>query len=561
MADVERLYVSVGAKTENLKSGLDKSRQQLAKFAGAVGAAFGTREIARFAGEAIKLSGIAEGVAGAFERLGKPGLLDELVRATKGTVSQLELMQQAVKANNFKIPLDVLAKGLEFATRRAKETGEEVDYLVRSFVTGIGRKSALVMDNLGISATELQAEVKRVGDFATAVGNIMTREMASSGKSVDTVADKTARLNATFRNTKVAIGGIVTEAIHLKDSLDKVNTVLGSINTILANDEGGGLNLNLRGFRNRVVEANKAVIIARTALLAYEAVADRVNKKAAEIRRGQADQTGQVLPHETPIPTLNAGGLSTMGALPEMREVTINKLKDKLKELNEQIAQTNILDKQAIIILQNKAATIESQIEKIKGLALSTAKLATTGENLLKPMTALPGSFTAITAAIVPLGNALKENSSSWASFKDIAEETIPITEAIQSAFVSMADSISSGLANMITGDTGIEGFFTNILKMVADFAVTFGRLLTAIGIGLSLFSGAGAPFIAAGIILQTVGKIGGNIISQNAGGGGGGMNTGGVRQNINVSGQFRVAGRDLVTVLNRGNESMNATT
>ena len=78
------------------------------------------------------------------------------------------MIKQAVRASNFKVPLNQLATFFEFATKRAAQTGESVDYLVNSIIDGIGRKSTLVMDNLGISATELQAEIKKVGDFGQA---------------------------------------------------------------------------------------------------------------------------------------------------------------------------------------------------------------------------------------------------------------------------------------------------------------------------------------------------------------------------------------------------------
>ena len=75
------------------------------------------------------------------------------------TVSDLQLMQTAVKAANFKLPLDQLAKYLKFAQQRAIETGESIDNLVESIVLGISRKSIPIIDNLGISAQQVQEEV------------------------------------------------------------------------------------------------------------------------------------------------------------------------------------------------------------------------------------------------------------------------------------------------------------------------------------------------------------------------------------------------------------------
>ena len=111
-------------------------------------------------------------------------------------------MQASVRAANFKVPLEQLATFFEFATNRAIETGESVDFLVNSIIDGIGRKSTLVMDNLGISATELQEEIRKVGDFGQAAANIISREMGKAGVVLDTTAVKAAQLKARFEDIK-----------------------------------------------------------------------------------------------------------------------------------------------------------------------------------------------------------------------------------------------------------------------------------------------------------------------------------------------------------------------
>ncbi|GAG40471.1 unnamed protein product, partial [marine sediment metagenome] len=99
------------------------------------------------------------------------------------------------------------------ATSRAIQTGESVDYLVNSIIDGIGRKSTLVMDNLGISATELQEEIKLTGDFGKAAANIIEREMGKVGEVMDTTTIKIARLNTAFENTKEKVGKGLVNAL------------------------------------------------------------------------------------------------------------------------------------------------------------------------------------------------------------------------------------------------------------------------------------------------------------------------------------------------------------
>lgn len=189
-----------GGKVENI---FNKS---MLAVGGAIAAAFSVQAIVSFGQEAVKLAAKAEGVEAAFERLNKPTLLDNLREATRGTVSDVELMRQAVRAENFKVPLDQLATFFEFATKRAAQTGESVDYLVNSIIDGIGRKSTLVMDNLGISAATLQEEIKKTGDFGKAAGNIIAEELGKAGDVATTSAQKIDRITAAYSNLQTELG-------------------------------------------------------------------------------------------------------------------------------------------------------------------------------------------------------------------------------------------------------------------------------------------------------------------------------------------------------------------
>lgn len=193
----------LGASQQGIAGRLNKTFGQLGT---TIIAAFTVKKAIEFGKEVFMLAAKAEGVKRAFDKLNEPNLLKNLREATRGTVSDIELMQRAVRADKFKIPLNQLATFFKFATNRANETGESVDYLVQSIVDGIGRKSSLVLDNLGISAAEIQKEFKRTGDFTKAAANIIQRELDKSGDVIETQAEKVARLNAEWENLKLTIG-------------------------------------------------------------------------------------------------------------------------------------------------------------------------------------------------------------------------------------------------------------------------------------------------------------------------------------------------------------------
>lgn len=228
MGILSEMWVVFGAKTDKLKAGTKEAEQTLGKFGqsvnkigGMIAAAFAVEKIASFAWEATKLAGEMQGVKYAFDQLNKPGLLQNLRNATQGTVSDLELMKSAIQANNFQIPLEQLGSLLKFAHLRAQQTGQSVDYLVQSIVMGIGRKSPLILDNLGISAVALRekfkgiaAEEQTVSDIAHAVGEIAEEAMAKSGAAIETTSTKIQRMNASWQNMKITLGEMFTPVVE-----------------------------------------------------------------------------------------------------------------------------------------------------------------------------------------------------------------------------------------------------------------------------------------------------------------------------------------------------------
>ena len=153
-------------------------------------------EIADTIQQSIELAKSGEGVRLAFERLNQPGLLANLKEATHGTVSELELMKAAVKFDDFKLPVEQLGTLLAFAQKKAKDTGQSVDYMVDSIVTGLGRKSLMILDNLGLSAAQIKERMAETGDMTTAVASIIKEQMSEAGEYVETAADRAARAAA-----------------------------------------------------------------------------------------------------------------------------------------------------------------------------------------------------------------------------------------------------------------------------------------------------------------------------------------------------------------------------
>ncbi|MFR6323882.1 MAG: 2-oxoacid:ferredoxin oxidoreductase subunit delta [Segatella copri] len=184
--------------------------------------------IAELVNGGLEMAEQADGVTKAFNDLNQEGLLDNLRKATKGTVNDVQLMTAAVKANDFRIPLEDLGKYLEFAQLKAQQTGQSVDYMTDSIVTGLGRKSPLILDNLGISAAEISEKTKETGDFMKAVAEIVDTQLAAAGETYISAADRAAQKTVELQNAQKALGD---EILPLKEQWDDAHADM-QLNTI-----------------------------------------------------------------------------------------------------------------------------------------------------------------------------------------------------------------------------------------------------------------------------------------------------------------------------------------
>nr|DAK59399.1 MAG TPA: tail tape measure protein [Caudoviricetes sp.] len=179
----------------------------------------------------MEMAAQADGVIKAFNAMDDPNLLDNLRKATKGTVNDVQLMTAAVQAKDFRIPLEDLGKYLQFAQLKAQQTGQSVDYMTDSIVTGLGRKSPMILDNLGISAAEISEKTKETGDFMQAVAKIVETQLAEAGDTYVSAADKAAQKTAEWENAQRRLG---EQLLPLTESYEDffAETKVGIINLI-----------------------------------------------------------------------------------------------------------------------------------------------------------------------------------------------------------------------------------------------------------------------------------------------------------------------------------------
>lgn len=220
--DLQKRLAAVNLRMEELRVSTSKLRQHLisdssinvmmgnlmAKFGALVGqiAQKSLGMLTDVIDKGVELAEAADGITHAFRRIGSEDYLQGLRQATKNTVDDVELMKATVKANDFRIPLEDLGKYLAFAQLKAQQTGQSLDYMVDSIVTGLGRQSPQILDNLGLSAAEIGEKTKKTGNFMKAVASIVEGQLAKAGETYVSAADRSVQRTVALTNAQKKLG-------------------------------------------------------------------------------------------------------------------------------------------------------------------------------------------------------------------------------------------------------------------------------------------------------------------------------------------------------------------
>lgn len=494
MGILGELWVKLGLKNEGLNKGIDQSKQKVNGFAqymgklgGIIAGAFSVQAVIQFANQTAELANKAKGVRAAFQKLGDGSLLNSLRRATQGTVDDLQLMQRAVQANNFKIPMDQLATYLQFATKRAQETGQSVDYLVDSIITGLGRQSLLILDNLGFSAAEIRDNMKDGASMAEAVGKIIQQQMPSATTEIDKAAVASERLAAAWTNFKLMIGETTSGPISWIK-----NQLAGVLEEQTAIQNSGNLNKWQKLFsRNFILRG----------IMRMAGTYDRAFAQDAE----DAELIG-------PVPNPNAATTNTettavkglvaqleeeIKKKEEIRNLSANE--DEIRQLNDEIAAM----KERLRILQMTSEeykkyqeSLDKSLKKVDGVfdvpkikANTNAGLEilnqgveawkANNEKAVANQAAALEAITMMNEAInVGISNSLNELANAIAGV-----DGANIGSVVKALLSPLADAcISAGLL-VITSGKAIEAFKASLLSLNGVAAIAAGAALVAIGV------------------------------------------------------------------------------
>ena len=298
LADAQRRVTGESKKQAKAGGILDTGHKRLAKTNGLLANSFATlrskmllfsfamsmggRQLIQFTKQAAKV----ESMGRAFKTLSGGAesgsvAIEKLKFATDGTMNEFDLFQQANNAMILGVSKnsDEMAEMFDIAQRLGRALGRDTASSVESLITGIGRQSRLMLDNIGIivkAEEAYDAYAKKLGISADKLTDAQKKQafleatMASAREKVATLGDETEssqdsfdRFTATIDDLAVALGtnlkGAFSGAMDAFSEFINVNKS-GDMQVALNTMSYEALSLQLIRFKNELenTEAIKA---------------------------------------------------------------------------------------------------------------------------------------------------------------------------------------------------------------------------------------------------------------------------------------------------------------
>jgi phage-related protein len=200
--------------------------------------------ITKLAIDAAPLEGIEqafEGVASTFEG-GSETMLKALQEGSDGMITNRDLMLQFNKSaqlvsNNF---AQRLPDAMDMLGKVAGSTGEDLDFLLNSYTTGVARLSPMILDNLGIQV-DLTAAYE---DYAETLGinsdelSKNQQQVALNNQVLELLRENTAKIPDITDNATTSLAQMRAGTKNFRDELGK--RFLPGLKAVLAVMQGDG---------------------------------------------------------------------------------------------------------------------------------------------------------------------------------------------------------------------------------------------------------------------------------------------------------------------------------
>tara|TARA_R110000824_G_scaffold128155_2_gene288886 strand:- start:911 stop:3223 length:2313 start_codon:yes stop_codon:yes gene_type:complete len=184
----------------------------------------GIRQVGRLVSESAKVSAMETAFNTLAGSTGDSTLsMQKLEEATNGTMNQFNLFKQANNAMILGVAdnSDTMAEMFDIAQRLGRALGQDTASSVESLITGIGRQSRLMLDNIGI----IVDSEKAYKAYAEA-NSLVASELTDSQK-------KQAFLEATMKSAREKVATLGKENLTAKDKMNQLSTASSNLATTI----------------------------------------------------------------------------------------------------------------------------------------------------------------------------------------------------------------------------------------------------------------------------------------------------------------------------------------
>tara|TARA_R100000734_G_scaffold6268_2_gene5315 strand:+ start:632 stop:2584 length:1953 start_codon:yes stop_codon:yes gene_type:complete len=464
--------------------------------------------------------------------------LEKLREATNGTVTDMELMRQANNAMLLGVArsTDELAEMFDIAQRLGRALGKDATSSLESFVTGLGRQSRLMLDNIGLMIKTNEAYEAFAKANQTTVSAMSDMEK------------KTAFINAGLEQGREKVAAFGEEIESSSDKIRSTNTAVQTFSDDLSIGFSGGFELLSERLGETAESLSvfiRAMLPATFATRELEAKAHALRMELAELKlktdeqvtatRELTDEEKKLQKRqETRIKNLKFELLNREDMLGVEKEMLKVKLDMREAISSEEMALLNLLDTRSLALkIQGKEKEfIEAQIAIKERQAAMIEDEET--ESAIKRLQNMMEANDKLRELIIAFIDEQLQRISDFEDEKnrihnmaaeelkqlqeELNEETSKKTKKTQQELEEQFRSTASAI-------TTVSGALQVLVNRGASAEDKLKSLLTTIGALLMQSGGAGLPFGAAlqafaGFIGHTGGLIQNNGIQRFATGG-----------------------------------------
>ena len=354
-------------------------------------------------------------------------MLANMKRLSNNTVSDLKLMQQANNALLLGLPVDRFGDMLTIARSAAKATGESMEFMLRSIVTGLGRGSKLMLDNLGIvfdlnkandeyaaslgKVTSELTDAERKQAFINKALEIGSKNAKLAGAGTISFRDRIQQLTASLSNLSVELGEVLLPAFtgvanflansiipSISGTIKSIGVVLGAAAAMVVEFTTSIAKLDFSGAMTRVRSVYEAAAQDLTTI--RESTAQKFN----EIEQRRKEEEAQIHKDTEKIKT-------DVTKKEVKKRVTLQQAATKALEFfKRQEVQATRSSLNTIATLQNQkskelvaigraAAMAQAIINTAEGVTLALAKIPPPAGFILAGLVAVAGAAQVATIA------------------------------------------------------------------------------------------------------------------------------------------------------------------